>query len=88
MLNRALAVARSLLANSASRADLILENLALRQQLVVLRRKHPRPRLRVSDRVFCLVLRRWGPRWQETLAIVQPVTVIRWNPEGFRPYGR
>jgi hypothetical protein len=37
MLNRALAVARILLAIFASRADLRLENLALRQQLAVLR---------------------------------------------------
>ena len=84
MLNRALAVARTLLAIFASRADLILENLALRQQLAVLRRKHPRPRLCASDRVFWLALRRCWPRWKETLAIVQPETVIRWHREGFR----
>ena len=88
MLNRALAVARTLLAIFASRADLILENLALRQQLAVLRRKQPRPRLRASDRVFWLALRRWWPRWKETLAIVQPETVIRWHREGFRRYWR
>jgi len=52
MLNHALAVTRALLAIFANRADLILENLALRQQLAVLRRKHPRPRLRASDQVF------------------------------------
>ena len=46
MLNRASAVARAFLAIFASRADLLLENLALRQQLAVLQRKHPRPRLR------------------------------------------
>jgi hypothetical protein len=38
MLSHALAVARALLAIFACRADLILENLALRQQLAVLRR--------------------------------------------------
>jgi len=38
MLNRASAVARTLLPIFASRADLILENLALRQQLAVLQR--------------------------------------------------
>ena len=88
MLNRALAVARTLLAIFASRADLILENLALRQQLAVLRRKHPRPRLRASDRLFWLALRRGWPRWKETLAIVQPETVIRWHREGFGRYWR
>ena len=88
MLHRALAVARALLAIFASRADLILENLALRRQLAVLRRKHPRPRLRASDRVFWLALRRCWPRWKETLAMVQPETVIRWHREGFRRYWR
>ncbi len=62
LLNRASAVARALLAIFASRADLILENLALRQQLAVLRQKHPRPRLRASDRFFWLTLRRCWPR--------------------------
>jgi len=88
MLNRALAVARALLAIFDCRADLILENLALRQQLAVLQRKHPRPRLRASDRVFWIALRRGWPRWKETLAIVQPETVIRWHREGFRRYWR
>ncbi len=62
LLNRALGVARALLAIFACRADLILENLALRQQLAVLRRKHPRPRLRASDQFFWLSLRRCWPR--------------------------
>jgi len=88
MLNHALGVARALLALFASRADLILENLALRQQVAVLRRKQPRPRLRASDRFFWLTLRRCWPRWKQTLAIVQPETVIRWHREGFRRYWR
>lgn len=36
-----------------SRYNLSLEILALRQQLGVLKRKQPRPRLRVRDRIFC-----------------------------------
>ena len=47
------AVTRALLAN---RADLVAENLALRQQLNVLRRNVRRPRLRNVDRVFWLWL--------------------------------
>jgi len=34
------------------RASLVLENLALRQQLALLRRATPRPRLRPVDRAF------------------------------------
>lgn len=35
-----------------SRRDLLIENLALRQQLSALRRKQNHPRLDTSDRVF------------------------------------
>jgi hypothetical protein len=41
-----------------SRQSLVLENLALRQQLSVLQRRHPRPRLNVFDRLFWLLVRR------------------------------
>jgi len=88
MLNRCLAVGRSVAAIFARRTDLVIENLALRQQLAVLQRKHPRPRIRVADRVFWLALRRWWPRWKDTLAIVQPATVLRWHREGFGRYWR
>ena len=88
MLNRALAVARTLLAIFASRADLMNENLALRPQLAVLQREYSRPRLLVIDRLLWLGLRRWWPRWEEALAIVQPATVIRWHRDGFGRYSR
>jgi len=34
------------------RRDLALENLALRQQLAIFKRRHPRPSLRPTDRLF------------------------------------
>ena len=39
------------------RRSLLLENLTLRQQLTVLKRKHPRPRLGPLDRLFWVVVR-------------------------------
>ncbi len=71
-----------------SRRDLLLENLALRQQLAVLTRRHPHPRLAVPDRLFWVGLRRFWPGWRQTLLIVQPETVVRWHREGFRLYWR
>jgi hypothetical protein len=57
---------------------LVLENLALRHQLIVLRRSTPRPRLRPSDRLFYLgLLSRLWQGWAKAVAIVQPETVIR-----------
>jgi putative transposase len=69
-----------------SRRDLLLENLALRQQLGVLRRKYPRPQLAAADKFFWVVLRRLWPGWKRALTLVQPETVVRWHRAGFRLY--
>ena len=71
-----------------SREELILENLALRQQLAVFREKHPRPTLSSRDRFFWVWLRRLWPKWSEALIIVTPETVVRWHRQGFRLYWR
>ena len=65
---------------------LILENLALRQQLLALQRKRPRPRLTLMDKVFWLALRRVWSEWRQPLILVTPQTVIRWHRTGFRLY--
>jgi putative transposase len=70
-----------------SRASLALEDLALRQQLVNLRRTSGRPRIRKSDRAFWLVLCRLWSRWADVLVVVKPDTVVRWNRAGFRDIG-
>lgn len=71
-----------------SRASLAAENLALRQQLLVLHRSVKRPKVRRSDRIFWAWLSRlWSP-WRSALLIVQPDTVVRWHRHGFRLYWR
>lgn len=68
-----------------SRATLHLEVLALRHQLHVLKRSHPR-RLQLThiDRLLWVWFSRvWG-RWRTTLVIVRPETVITWHRRGFR----
>ena len=40
-----------------SRRSLVLENLALRQQLTVLKRHHPRPTLGCLDKLFWIIAR-------------------------------
>src|ERR1035441_5178430 len=69
-----------------SRRDLLLENLALRQQLRVLERRHPKPRFATSDKLFWVILRRLWPRWKRVLTLVQPETVVRWHRAGFKLY--
>jgi transposase InsO family protein len=69
-----------------ARHSLVFENLALRHQIVVLERSSKRPRLKMRDRVFWVLLSRiWGG-WRESLSFVKPETVIRWHRRGFRLY--
>src|SRR6202035_4125759 len=71
------------------RARLEAENLLLRQQLVVLRRKSPtRVRLWNIDRLLLVWLYRLYPSLLDAIIIVQPETVIRWHQRGFRAYWR
>lgn len=71
------------------RARLEAENLLLRQQLVVLRRKSPtRVRLWNIDRLLLVWLYRLYPSLLDAIIIVQPETVIRWHRRGFRAYWR
>ena len=69
-----------------SRRDLLLENLALRHQLAVLRQKHPQSRFAASDRLFWVMLRRFWSGWRQVLILVQPETVVRWHQAGFKLY--
>src|SRR6266404_3887636 len=70
----------------SSRKDLLLENLTLRQQLTVLRRRHCRPRINSLDKLFWVIARRLWSQWQQALVIVTPKTVVRWHRAGFRLY--
>jgi transposase InsO family protein len=81
-----LALLGTLRAALKARTDLVLENLALRQQLALLRRRSKRPRVGPLDRVFWIWLSQWWARWREALHVVQPQTVIRWHRQGFRAF--
>jgi putative transposase len=65
---------------------LVLENLLFRQQLMVLKARHPQPRLRYADKLLWLLVRRWWPGWKQSLIVVVPETVVRWHRVGFRLY--
>ncbi len=67
-----------------SGATVRLENIALRQQVAVLKRETPRPRLHPLDRVFWVFLSRLWPRWKDALVIVKPETVVGLHRQGFR----
>src|ERR1700730_9503655 len=69
-----------------ARRSLLFENLVLRQQLAVLKRRHPRPRLDLVDKLFWVAVRRFWSGWQQSLIAVTPETVVRWHRGGFRLY--
>ena len=71
-----------------SRADLALENMALRQQVAVLKQKRSRPPLSGTDRAFWVALRQTWKHWANALIIVQPETVVKWHRKGFKLYWR
>ena len=78
----------SILRAFRSRSSLLLENLVLRQQLAVLKRKHPRPQIAVVDKLFWVLTRRVWSGWKQALTVVTPDTVVRWHREGFALYWR
>jgi putative transposase len=69
-----------------SRQDLILENLALRQQLLALHAKRPRRRLSAWHKLFWVMLRGLWSAWKKPLVLVTPRTVVGWHRAGFRLY--
>ena len=68
-----------------SRSQLQVEILVLRQQLIVLRRTAPkRVRLRALDRLlFVLLYRLWSGIF-DSVAVMQPDTIVRWHRRGIR----
>src|SRR3954454_14099030 len=72
-----------------TRTVLQMENLALRHQLVVLRRSTPkRLRLKATDRLFWIGISRLCADSRTWLVIVQPETVVRWHRTLFRAFWR
>jgi transposase InsO family protein len=65
------------------------ENVSLRRQLVILRRKvRGRVHLSNGDRLFFVQLYRWFPSVLNAITIIGPETVVLWHRAGFRWYWR
>src|SRR5277367_5170110 len=72
-----------------SKSWLEAENVALRHQLIVLRRQvRGRVRLSNNDRWFFVQLYRWFPSILKVITIIRPETLVRWHRVGFRRYWR
>src|SRR5438477_6862480 len=86
MISLLLHLLRLLPSPSGGHRHLARENLALRQQLAVYKRKVTRPPLRRRDRLFWVGLARVWAGWKQSLVIVTPDTVLRWQRRRFRQY--
>ena len=75
-----------LLSAFRSRRDLLLENLALRQQLRSLHTQRPRRRLTTPHKLFWVGMRKVWARWKQPLILVTRRTVVNWHRAGFRSY--
>ena len=85
MLDMLISIFTALRCTLRTRASLQLEILVLRQQLIVMQRSNRRRlRLRPSDRILWILLSRFWPKWQNSLLLVKPGTVIAWHQKGFR----
>ncbi len=69
-----------------NQTELALENLALRQQLVILKRQRPHARLGRRDRLFWVSLSAIWQRWRESIIVIKPETVLRWHRKGLALY--
>jgi hypothetical protein len=58
MLQLLMVVCRALALALRGHRELVLENLALRQQLMAMKRANGRPRLQARDRLFWIAVRR------------------------------
>ena len=81
-------IAGAVITAVTDREGLVLENLALRQQLAMYREKRPKPKPGPLDRAFWVALSRCWAGWASALIVVKPETVVRWHREGFRLYWR
>jgi putative transposase len=77
---------RWVLSALGSRKDLVLENLAFREPLLVLHTRRPRRRLSARHKLFWVALSGLWSGWQKPLVLVRPRTVIAWHQAGFRLY--
>jgi hypothetical protein len=83
MLELLIVVVRALTVAYCGHRELVLENLALRQQLAAFHRT-TRCRLPAHDRLFWIALARSWQNWRTALMVVQPGTVIRWHRDWLR----
>jgi transposase InsO family protein len=83
-MNRLQKLLKCLLSKLNVTSRLALNNIALRQQLIVLKRGCNKPPILNRDRLFWMLLSRVWSNWKDSLIIVKPQTVVAWHRKGFK----
>ncbi len=68
------------------KAELVVENAFLRQQLAVMKRKTKRVKTNRWDQWIMVILARLNPAWKDALNLVKPKTLLRWHRQLFKFY--
>jgi hypothetical protein len=71
-----------------SRRSLLTESALLRHQHPVLERSVARPHVTRLDRIVLVALAAITPTWRNLLRVLQPETLLRWHPAGFKALRR
>ena len=79
---------RAVISSLKTRQALILETLALRQQIAILRQSMNRAKVSPVDRLFWVMFSKYVVDWRAILRTLRADTVVRWHREGFRRYWR
>jgi len=69
-----------------SKQDLILENLILRQQLTIYKRRDKKPKIENIDRMILVWMSKLFSNWKSALVVVKASTLIGWHKKGFKLY--
>jgi len=81
-------IARFIYSLFRSKHQLVLENLALRQQVAMLRQSVKKPQPSVADKLFWIIFSHYVDGWRKMLHALHPDTVVRWYRQRFRFYWR
>ncbi|MCD4831412.1 MAG: hypothetical protein K8R02_06340 [Anaerohalosphaeraceae bacterium] len=71
-----------------TKQNLILENLMLRQQLNIYKRKAKRPKLENIDRITLVWISKVFSKWKSALVVTKASTLISWHRKSFKLYWR
>ena len=69
-----------------TKPELIVENMFLRQQLIVLERHVKQPTFTPFDRGLLVLLASRLRHWKQALHIIKPETLLKWHRQGFKRF--